>query len=299
MEEELEQLRRVALKKHNVTIIVFVCFIVGSFVLFYINPIITFVLFFVFMVALIKLFLSSQKATKQFQDLYKKTVVIETFKIIFKDVNFDLDKGISSKIISETKMMDMGDTFYSNDYVSGKYKDIPFESSDIHITETETDSEGHSHTVTLFRGQWYIFDFNKSFKADIQVCQKGFSNSRRGGLFSKTPFKKVELEDIDFNKKFKVYAQNELDAFYVLTPNTIENIKKLLDKVKGKLLLCFINNRLHIGVQSNQDFYEASLYKKVDIASSIEQTKKEISVITDFVDILRLDNDLFKKSKEV
>ena len=65
--------------------------------------------------------------------------------------------------------------------------------------------------------------------------------------------------------------------------------------MNGKLLLCFIDERLHIGVQSNKDFYEASLRRKVDIPSSIEKTKKEISVITDFIDILRLDNDLFKK----
>ena len=294
MEQEMEQLRKDALKKQRIMIFLpFISFFTVA-LLTQLTPIL-FVLFVPIAYVIYKVVTSFSKANKKYQDLYKKTVVIETFKKIFQDVNFNLDQGISYQKISETKMMDMGDSFSSNDYVCGKYKDIPFESSDVEITETRTDSDGDSYTVTLFRGQWYIFDFNKSFKADLQVCEKGFSNSRRGGLFSKTPFKKVELEDMEFNKLFKVYAQNELDAFYVLTPNTMENIKKLLSKINGKLLLCFINERLHIGVESNKDFYEASLRKKVDIPSSIEKTKNEISVITDFIDILRLDNDLFKK----
>ena len=294
MEQEMEQLRKDALKKQRIMIFIpFISFFTVA-LLTQLTPIL-FILFIPIAYVIYKVVTSFSKANKKYQDLYKKTVVIETFKNIFQDVNFNLDQGISYQKISETKMMDMGDSFSSNDYVCGKYKDISFESSDVEITETRTDSDGDSYTVTLFRGQWYIFDFNKSFKADLQVCEKGFSNSRRGGLFSKTPFKKVELEDMEFNKLFKVYAQNELDAFYVLTPNTMENIKKLLSKINGKLLLCFINERLHIGVESNKDFYEASLRKKVDIPSSIEKTKNEISVITDFIDILRLDNDLFKK----
>ena len=38
---------------------------------------------------------------------------------------------------------------------------------------------------------------------------------------------KVKMEDVDFNRMFKIYAENELDAFYILTPNMMEKIKKL------------------------------------------------------------------------
>ena len=54
----------------------------------------------------------------------------------------------------------------------------------------------------MFKGHWFIFDFNKAFKADLQVVDKHFGNAKRGGLFSKKKFNKVELEDIEFNKTF-------------------------------------------------------------------------------------------------
>ena len=228
--------------------------------------------------------------------MYKKEIVIAAFNKVCTDIQFYLDNGIPYQTIAATEMMYMGDRYFSNDYITGKYKSINFEMSDVEIQEEHTDSDGDSSYVTIFKGQWYIFDFNKTFKANIQVCEKSFRNSRRKSLFVKKEekYKKVELEDIDFNKVFKVYAQNELDAFYVLTPNTMEKIKSVNNKIRGDLLFCFIDNRLHIGLYNNRDLFEASIFKKVDINKATQKTLGEISIITNFVDILSLDNDLFK-----
>ena len=198
-------------------------------------------------------------------------------------------------------MMNMGDIYESNDYVRGKYKDINFEASDVHIQEEHTDDDRRTYYTTLFKGQWFIFDFNKTFKADIQVCQKNFNNARRGkevfGLFKPQNeiFQKIELEDIEFNKKFNVFAQSPIEAFYVLTPNTMEKIKTLDNQIKGSLLFCFINNRLHVGIASNKDLFEANPYKKVNLQQAEQSVLIEINNITQFIDVLNLDNTLFRR----
>ncbi len=75
----------------------------------------------------------------------------------------------------------MGDSFTPNDYISCKYKNINVVASDIHIEEERqsTDSEGNTETywVTIFLGKWMIFDFDKNFKANIKICEKGFQNA--------------------------------------------------------------------------------------------------------------------------
>ena len=290
MIEELERVRKKAKNKILtfifgilfLTMILFVTFAPLSFFIIVFGTIIT--------------FLATKKDVKAFKDMYKNEIVLSSFNKVCTNVNFDLDKGISCSVIAGTGMMYMGDRYSSNDYITGQYKNINFEMSDVHIEEEYTDSDGDTHYVTIFRGQWYIFDFNKSFKANIQVCEKTFRNAKRKRLFVKEEekFKKVELEDINFNKLFKTYAQNELDAFYVLTPNTMERIKKVNNRVKGHLLLCFIDNRLHIGLYNNKDLFEVSVFKKVDLEKATKKTMDEISIITNFVDILSLDNDLFK-----
>lgn len=237
----------------------------------------------------------SYKDVSLFKETYKKSIILEIFKTLFTNVRYMPENGISRSVLDSTNMIDTGDNFYSDDYVSAKYKNVSFEFSDVEIEEEYTDSDGDKHTVTIFQGQWYVFDFNKSFKADLQVCEKGFRNAKIGNLFGPKKFSKVELEDIEFNKEFNVYAQNSLDAFYVLTPGTMVKIKELNDKVKGKMLFCFINNKLHVGLNSGKNLFEPQLFKEINIEENHKQAIEEVKMITHFIDVLDLDNDLFRK----
>ena len=239
-------------------------------------------------------YLLSFRSIKEFKSAYKKYFAISIFEEKCNSVNFDLDHGIDREIIADTQMMHMGDRFTSNDYISGQYKGVNFEYSDVHIEDECEDSEGRTYYVTLFRGQWFIFDFNKTFKSNLQICESDFRNAKRNSWFGPEKYKKVELEDIDFNKKFKVFAQNNLEAFYILTPHTIERIKTLNNNTYGSLLFCFIDNKLHVGLHSGKDSFEASIFKTIDENKEKSKVSQEIDTILNFIDVLNLDNTLFK-----
>ncbi len=288
---ELENLRLKARNRAIIAIIIGILIVILSF--FLIQP---FIIIMAIAGALLIYRALCAKSTKKFVDNYKKIIILDAFNKKFSDVNYKPNLGIDSNVIAQTQMMNMGDIYYSNDYINAKYKNINFESADVLIQDVYTDSDGDTHYTTLFQGQWFIFDFNKSFKADLQVCEKNFTNAKRKGLFAKKEeqLHKVELEDIEFNKLFNVYSQVEVEAFYVLTPNVMQHIKELNNKIPGSLLFCFINNKLHVGLYNNKDLFEASIFRKVDAVKDEQRTLQEISYITDFVDILQLDNTLFK-----
>lgn len=239
--------------------------------------------------------LITNKNVKEYKKIYKKNITMETFKSVFTDIKYSPQSGLPKSVISGTKMMNTGDRYHSNDHISAKYKNINFECADVHIEEEYEDSDGDTHYSTIFKGQWFIFDFNKKFKANIQIREKSFSGAKRGGLSSNEVYKKVKMEDVDFNKTFKIYAENELDAFYILTPNTMEKIKKLNNELQGNLLFCFINSKMHIGLHNGKDLFEPSVYKKINLEEEKGKILKDIKIITEFVDILDLDNDLFKR----
>lgn len=307
MLEQIEEARKIAVKKQNkcylitaligIGIFSFIVFITGdfSFDLFTIIHSLMFTIVPTIILGVIIVSIFSSKEVKRFKDLYKKNIVEATFKEVFTDVFFDVDKGIDYSVIYNTGMMDMGDSFSSNDYATGKYKNINFAVSDVNITETYTDSDGDSHTVTLFSGQWYIFDFNKSFKANVQVKDTSFHNARTYRKKGESKYQKVELEDIDFNKKFKCFAQEPIDAFYIMTPRMMERLKIIKEKMKHSLLFCFIDNRLHIGVSTGKDLYEPNLRKPVNLESARAVVLNDLQPIIDFIDGLELDNDLFKR----
>ena len=236
---------------------------------------------------------------KKFKSIFKDVFVKDALKAIFSDLVFDPSRGIDRNTIANTGMLYMGNRFSSNDYISGKYKDVSFVQSDVTIqdVETHTDSKGHTHTDVdnILVGKWMIFDFNKNFAANIQVKSKFFSHTGLAFRIGESRYKTVKMEDEDFNKKFSVHAQSEHDAFYILTPQFMEKIKNLSNGLRGKVMFCFIDNKLHIALNNNRDSFEYGVFKKLDESVINEYVSQEIKIITDFVDKLSLENDIFKK----
>lgn len=231
----------------------------------------------------------SSKSYQKYSNGYKKLFVKSTFNKLFDEVYYDVDNSVNvDKVFDNIKnvgMLQIGNCIHSNDYIYGKYKGVNFEYSDF-VTSNKTDDSN----IVLFAGQWLIFDFNKKFKFDFQVCEKDFKNSK----VDRENFKKVELEDIEFNNIFNVYSQNDLDTFFVLTPSIIEKLKELNNNLNGSLLLCFVENKLHIGLCNGEDFFERDVSSEINVNKENEKVMEDLKVILSFVDILNLDNDLFK-----
>lgn len=293
--EELEKLRK---KVRNTYLLGILIGIVISLVIIIVfNAII--ILPFAIVACIIITNIILVEPSRKFSLAFKETFVLKSLKEVFTDLVYEPEKGLDYYIISDTKMMDMGDRYSSNDYISGKYKNINVVQADVHIEEEHetTDSDGNTSTtwVTIFKGRWMIFDFNKQFKANIQVAQKGFGNNTIRNFGEDVKFKKVMMEDQAFNDTFKVYAQDEHEAFYILTPSLMEKIKYLTNSVTGKLLFCFVDNKLHIGIQNYRDSFEHGVFTKINEEKVMNEISHDIKLITNFIDELSLDNDLFRR----
>lgn len=301
--KDLKDIQNEVLKKSKIIdTVIFIIWVIIMFLLYKkgINlQAFFFITVFIMAIRMFIKYIFLNKQITEFNNGFKNKYVLSSLNKIFTDLKYFPDKGLDYGVIANTRMMDMGDRYSSNDYFEGKYKNVNVKQADVHIEEEQqtTDSDGHTTTtwVTIFEGKWMIFDFNKTFTANVQVSQKGFGNSRVNNWGEKNRYKKVEMEDAEFNKMFRIYAQNEHDAFYILTPSLMEKIKNLARTVSGKLLLCFINNELHIGLYNYKDSFEHSVYKKIDEEKINDDISKEIKIITNFVDELDLDNSLFRR----
>ena len=275
----------------SLLILIIIQIMLGVF-LYLINFIIP---FFIFVAGMIITSIVSAKPIQEFNDAFKNMFVLKSLEKIFTDLKYEPSNGIEERVLEGTDMINTGDRFSSNDYVSGKYKNINVICSAVEIEEKHetTDDEGNKKTTweTIFKGKWMIFDFNKSFKANLQICQKGFGDEiLNNGLYNN-----IKMEDQEFNNMFWINAQNDHEAFYILTPSFMEKIKKLSNTIDGTLLLCFVNNKLHVGLHNYDDSFEPDLYKEIDEEKITSEISKDIKQITDFVDELDLDNNLFRR----
>lgn len=251
------------------------------------------------------------KAKWEYRLAFKQFYVKCFLEPYFSDLHFDWGRGIAWTDITKTlifypkpdalRELSLGWTHHplairANDYIRAAYKDVRFEESDVRIKRHrfshryETVLQGW----TVFRGQWMIFHFNKCFKSNLMIVQRGFRNSKWRFHTDRSKFQPLELESAAFNRTFRVYAQDAHTAFYLITPPLIERIQNLAALRRGKLLLCFSNHQLHVVIQSRKDIFEpGSPFRRVQDELLTQKIRNEIEAITGIVDELSLDGNLF------
>lgn len=245
-------------------------------------------------------YICSFRSKAVYKEQFKNKYVRSEFERRFENVQYDDKSGIPMKVIKSTHMINLGNSYTSNDLLKAEYKGIKFMQADICIRHKVyidiNDIPFRIRNKKLFMGRWFVFDFNKTFIANIQVRQKRFANAKLERVKSTDKkYEKINMENILFNKQFKVFAQSQHDAFYVLTPRMMERIQRLTGMINGKLLFCFVGNKLHIAFNNNKDSFEHGIWKKINERKVENEIFKDTTLIMQFIDELNLDNDLFRR----
>lgn len=220
---------------------------------------------------------------------FKTDVLMERFKELIPGINYNPNQGLTESEVYYTDFLKKADRFHSEDYLSGDLDGVAFVSSDVRLEERHVEHTKNGtrvYYVPYFVGRVFRFDFNKEFVGSLQVLESGSPKSRG--------YNKVKLESVDFNKKFKTYATEDITAFYILTPDIMEAIFNLEKKHPGRIGLSFHGDHLYVAINNNKDTFELKLFRKID-DEMIKEFEQDLLVIKDFIKTLKLNNNLFKK----
>lgn len=223
--------------------------------------------------------------SKEFKELYKQHFVAAMLGEFFENPQYIWDKGFTSDAVRSFGLSQMGNRFYSEDYISGTYKEIPFEQSDVKI-QYHTSGK-NSHTTTYFSGRMFVFHFTGRNVLPVQIFSERFSY--RAKPIERFKMNKVNMESVEFNKSFDVKAVNEHDAFYVLTPQMMEKLFDLQSRF-GNVALNFSGDRLFLGFNCGMGAFDADMRRPIDYPTERARMKKDMQVIMDIIDIMELSN---------
>lgn len=244
---------------------------------------------------LLSIITGCNKLADEYKDKFKTIFVEEPFRAAFTDVIYDPKQGFPQDMIKATDMMMLGNRYYTNDYVMGHYKDVKFERADVKIQQ-HTSNGKTSHTTTYFNGRWMIFEFNKDFHFDLQIIRNGFYYSQKNKSFFTSREErrhKLELEDMNFNEQFTVYAQDDHEAYYILTPAFMEVLKNMNHVIDGSFMFGFNRNELHVAINTKRDAMEPSIFSSIEVSKVTQDVQREIDTIINIIDGLDLDRDIY------
>ena len=278
--EEFERFRK-SKRFYQIMIgIGFACFIIGwvfSSIIF---------CFLCFPLVMINTFLLTRLQRKM-KEQFGAPLVRKALSMVFDRVEYRPFDRLPDHVMRVDRMnlpFDV-DRIEGSDYTRVLYKGMELEFSDVKLIDRR--SSGKSTTyVTVFEGLWLVCDFRKEISGEI-LLQEGNRSGFR--FFDKLGYhdQVIETENEAFNKKYLIVAENEHDAFYVLTPHMMEYIEEMDARGGGVSYMRFTpDGKAHIAIHSGKDFFEVDSKTAPDMI--IEKFLSEIYYVTGLLDTLHL-----------
>ncbi|MBQ8913841.1 MAG: DUF3137 domain-containing protein [Lachnospiraceae bacterium] len=279
---KLEELRKKIQSQVYIIIVPFALWIVFGMFSSVVGPgLLSFAQIFmiVFFVAAIPYMKKSQNVKKEFQRLYKQTFVTQALSERFQNVNYMWESGFTQDAVRMFNLVQMGNRFKTEDYLSADYNGIHFEQAD--VTVQYHTSGKNSHTTTYFKGRMFAFDFPYKNVASVRCLSNTFMYK------ASSKNNKLKLESGMFNKIFKIDAFYEHDAFYFLTPQMMERIESLNARY-GNVALHLMGNKLFVAINMASDAFDHDYRQKVEYIEEIKKINRDTQVIVDIIDTLSL-----------
>lgn len=184
----------------------------------------------------------------------KVSVPMVLKNIYGEDSSYNPYSGIDRPVVNESNIIRMGNRYSSDGLIKASYEGVNFVVSNI-LSQNETSSGKSTHTDTYFQGIFAIFPFNKKINSSVEIREDeaGFGTSL---YFSSKDI--IDMEDIEFNEQFNVYATDKEAAFYVITPQLIEVFKEIKKRIPGNLIFCIRGNQMIIAINNGFNKFQYS-----------------------------------------
>lgn len=241
---------------------------------------------------------------KGYKKDFKYNIVSKIIECIDPDWKYDPELCISEHEYVQSRLFTKAwDRYSGDDLIHGVIDKTDFRLSELH-TEYRTvtvDNKGRrsEHWHTIFKGLFAHADFNKNINGKTVVLpdvaerlfgkwgQKLQRNSSKGQL--------VKLENMEFEKYFVVYSDDQIEARYILTPVMMEAIVNIRKQFNKEIYVSFIGSRVYIAMSFSKDLFEPRLFRSGVRFVDIEQMYYQLNTISVIINEMNLNTRIWTK----
>jgi len=210
---------------------------------------------------------------KGFENSIKKQIMPTICKL-FGNMVWSSDFYEGAEVFQKSCVIPSYTSSTFDDIFTGVWKNVKF---DIVESEYEIGSGKSRHTV--FKGVVIKLAMNKSFISHTVISPNT--------LFHRSPSKdlrRTELEDPEFEKKYDVYTNDEVDARYLITTAFMERLNDMKVAFSASGVSCsFYDDNFYIALKTNKD-----LFSLCSLIKPIYDSKQYITMYDEIVSIIKL-----------
>lgn len=238
---------------------------------------------------------------------YRNEIVSKTLDDIFDSVAYNSGSGFSRQYIEDRDMLEFpiitDGHFYSGNYIHASYKGISWKYGDVRIWENQGRSyhpaaipvmlllqisrqarnRGNARTHVFFEGCVLEIAYPIPSKTRLKIYSYTFRYVKGGWTSSKRE-KRQETGDKNFDRRFLVKCNSDVDFRNIVTPEMKEKLE-LFHNLYNGFAIEIERGKLYILVAKAGQAFVPDFSQEMNVAYETKRIKREMQVITDAIDI--------------
>jgi hypothetical protein len=189
--------------------------------------------------------------------------------------------------------------YKGDDFVSGKVGETKIQFCELDA-RYRSGSGKKSSERTVFKGLFFIGDFNKNFTCQAVVLPD--TAEKHLGQIGQTlqsmnlgRDELVRLDDPEFEKHFVVYSNDQINARYILSTSLMERIIEFKKKSNRKIHLSFVGSMVFVAVSYSRNLFEPKIFRTLLDFEPIREYFEDLQLAIGIVDDLNLNTRIWAK----
>lgn len=165
-------------------------------------------------------------------------------------------------------------------------------------------SGSKSEIVEIFKGLFYVSDFNKNMEGhtlvvpDVATEIFGRNLGERLNKLGQIAYKDVKLEQLEnteFEEYFSVFSSDPIEARYILSPKLVESIMSLRKELGRDYSLAFKKGEMYLMIESGKDLLGPNLFNSLDNQERAAEINTFLSTILKITEKFDLNTRIWGK----
>jgi len=238
---------------------------------------------------------------REYVSHFKTNIIEKIVKFIGESLVYSKDSYVKQGLFTASCIFkDRVDEYGGDDYVTGMLEETKVQFSEIHAKRVTRDSKGRRRYQTIFKGLFFMADFNKEFKGITVVlpdtAERLFGHI--GTMFQSWNMGRadlVKLEDPEFEKMFVVYGKDQIEARYVLSTSLMRRIVEFKKKTKRRLFLSFVGSKIFVAVSYGRNLFEPRIFRTLLDFAPVQEYFEDLQMVVGIVEDLNLNTRIWTK----
>jgi len=231
---------------------------------------------------------------------FKIRIIGRIVKFLDENLNYVPHGCIpKSKFVASEIFKTRPNRYKGDDLVTGNLGGTQIEFSELHA-EYESGSGKNRSRRTVFKGLFFIADFNKNFTCHVVVLPDtaeklfgGFGKLLQSWNLARDQL--IKLEDPRFERSFAVYGNDQIQARYILSTSLMERIINFREKTGRRIYLSFVGSKVFVAVTYTKRLFEPKIFTTLLDFEMVREYFEDLQLAAGIVDDLNLNTRIWSK----